>query len=140
MVVVELILLVVVVICAILLYGFDKIIVDVEDGLFVTNEQTESSTEVQTVIQTDDDGNTVVVNIDTDETAASSDSGDIEDDGESYSVSFTDRTRRLLSSVWTEEARLRAIVREATATLSYLFPLTMRPVRYACHQYTETAS
>ncbi len=90
MVVMELILLMIVAVCAVLLYGLDKIIVDVDDDWFVTNEQTESSSDnVQTAIETDGEGNTVVVDIDTGETEADT---DIEaDEDESYSVSFSDR-------------------------------------------------
>ncbi len=81
-VIAELLLLVVVVVCTILITGIDNMLVYVTPGTFVTNATTIGETEVATEIQTDDEGNTIVVEITDDATTGS-------DDG-TYSVSFSD--------------------------------------------------
>lgn len=93
---VELLLFLVVIVCVVLLAGLDKMIVHVEPGVFVTNPDganaSSGSDRPATAIQTDAQGNTVVVDI---PAQTDTGTGDTASDGvenqESYSVSFNDR-------------------------------------------------
>lgn len=94
---VELLLLIIVIICSILLHGLGKMIVQVDPGTFLTNpagENTASVTDMpSTVIQTDEEGNTVIVDI-PDPTIISTEDEATEvsfDEQETYTVSFDNR-------------------------------------------------
>lgn len=90
---VELVLLLIVIVCVVLLVGLDKMIVHVEPGTFVTNPQGGDATagiEPSTEIQTDDNGNTVVVEIPAQTDVTEDTTNSIDAEG-SYNVSFSDR-------------------------------------------------
>ncbi len=94
----ELLLLLIVIVCFILLGGFDRMIVYVDPGTFITNpagENTASGSDIQqpaTEIHTDDEGNTIVVEIpDETDTTADEQTEENIDANESYQVSFDNR-------------------------------------------------
>lgn len=95
---VELLLLLVVIVCIIILHGIDKILIHVEPGTFVTNpagSDTASggASQNSTVIQTDEQGNTVVVDLPVQSTTGTEgeETPDPTIDQKDYNVSFEGR-------------------------------------------------